>query len=56
LHNISDQPVLLNDIQLPAGVFPNPRNLINGKNLENGNAIHLQPYQTVWIAAKKRMI
>jgi len=56
LHNISDRHVSLKDLQLPDGVFPNPRNLINGKVLEHGMAISLQPYQTVWIAAEKRMI
>jgi sucrose phosphorylase len=56
LHNISDRPVLLNDPELPEGVFPSPRNLINGNAIEQGTAISLQPYQTVWIATEKRMI
>ena len=50
LHNISDHPVLLNDVQIPDDLFPNLRNLINGESIEDKKAISLKPYQTLWLA------
>ena len=49
LHSISDQPVLVKNLQMP-DVLPGPRNLINGKFI-NAEAISMEPYQTLWIAS-----
>lgn len=50
LQNISGNPVSLNDLPLAVEILPNPRNLINGKFIEEHSSISLEPYQTLWLA------
>jgi sucrose phosphorylase len=50
LQNISGNRVSLSNRQLPAQILPNPRNLINGKFIEDKDAISMEPYQTLWLA------
>jgi sucrose phosphorylase len=48
LQNISGNPISLNNWQLPSEVLPNPRNLINGKFVND--VVFMEPYQTLWLA------
>jgi sucrose phosphorylase len=50
LHNVAGHPVTLNNLQISNELFPNLRNIINGKFIEDKKMISLEPYQTLWLA------
>ncbi|HEX9332190.1 MAG TPA: sugar phosphorylase, partial [Anaerolineales bacterium] len=50
LQNVSGYQVSLNSLPIPDERFHNPRNLINGKFIEDKELISMEPYQTLWLA------
>ncbi len=50
LQNVSGRQVSLNGFPIPDERFQNPRNLINGKFIEDKELISIEPYQTLWLA------
>jgi sucrose phosphorylase len=50
LQNISGKKVSPKEFPLPGEISPNPRNLIDGKFIEDLASLTIQPYQTLWLA------